>query len=112
MDPISVGVISAALSGLISGGAGVAGARALESFEQLRLRAGAGKGPPSTPDEAAAVAERLVASARADAQLARDLTQWLSEAQAVLASTAAVTNSVSGVVIGSSVVQTGISTTK
>jgi hypothetical protein len=112
MDPTSVEMISAVLSGLISGGAGVAGAAALESFGRLRRRAGAGDGPPSTPEDAVSVAERVVASANDDAQLASDLAEWLRESQAILASITTVTNSVSGVVIGSSVVQTGISTRK
>lgn len=110
MDPISVEMVSAVLSGLISGGAGVAGAVALDSFGRLGRRAGVGSGPPSTPDEVVAVAELVVVSARDDAQLANDLAEWIRDSQSILQSTTTVTNSVSGVVIDSSVIQTGTST--
>jgi TRAP-type C4-dicarboxylate transport system permease large subunit len=79
----------------------------LKSFGQMRRRLGADETPLATPDDAVLIAAQLVSSAGTDAQLARDLELWLSEAQAALATATVVTNSVSGVVIGSSVVQTG-----
>lgn len=108
MDPTLIELLTATLSGLVSGGAGVAGAQALEALDRLR----GGAPAPATSDDVPGLARRLVELAGSDAEFERELLAWLRGAQATLAASGGVVNSISGVVLNSSITQTGVSTAK
>jgi hypothetical protein len=105
-------MLSGTLSGLISGAAGAAGTRLLERFGELRGRTNADACVPVSPEDAAAAAAQMLEAVRGDEVLEGDLQRWLEEARRLVPGSVSVTNSVDGVVIGSSVVQTGISSMK
>jgi hypothetical protein len=67
---------------------------------------------PGAGEQAEGVARELLQAADRDSALAQDLEQWLKDAGGALANQTVVTNSISGVVVGGSVTQTGISTTQ
>jgi hypothetical protein len=112
MDTTTLQMLSGAISGLISGGAGAAGAELLERYRKLSGRAGAGEGLPQSEEDIARAVNALAAAAERDRALAADLLQWLADARTSLPASVTVNNTVSGVVIGGSVVQTGIAPKK
>lgn len=112
VDPTTVQMLSGAISGLIGGTVTPAAAELLARLADLRRRTGEGDGPIADED-ATSVARAVLGAADSDPVLAVELKRWLADARGALSASGTVTNTVSGLVIGSSIVQSGhTSTTK
>jgi hypothetical protein len=104
-------MLSGAISGLVGGSITPAAAELLERLGNLRSRIGGGNDPIANEDTMS-VARAMLGAAESDPDLAGELAHWLTDARGVLGGSGAVTNTVTGAVIGSSIVQTGHTSTK
>ncbi len=108
MDTTTLQLLTSVISGLLSGGAGAGTEELLERLGKLRERSGAPGTLPASEAGVDEAARGLLAAAEQDDSLRDALAQWLTDAQKRVSAGLVVNNSVSGVVIGGSIIQTGI----
>jgi hypothetical protein len=108
MDTTTLQLLTSVFSGLLSGGAGAGTQELLERLGKLRERSGAPGTFPTSETGVDDAARGLLAAAEQDESLRDALEQWLTDAQKRVSAGLVVNNTVSGVVIGASVIQTGI----
>jgi hypothetical protein len=108
MDATTLQLLTSLISGLLSGSAGAGTQELLERLGKLRERSGAGTNLPASEADVNAAARELLAAAEQDEALRDALTRWLVDAQKLVPASVVVNNTMSGVVIGGTVTQTGI----
>jgi hypothetical protein len=108
MDTTTLQMLTSVISGLLSGGAGAGTQELLERLGKLRERSGAPATLPASEAGIDETARGLLAAAEQDESLRDALAQWLTDAQKRVSPDLVVNNTVSGVIIGGSIIQTGI----
>jgi hypothetical protein len=108
MDTTTLQLLTSMISGLLSGGASAGTQDLLERLGKLRERSGAPGTVLASEAGVDEAARGLLAAAEQDESLRDALAQWLTDAQKRVSAGVVVNNTVSGVVIGGSIIQTGV----